>query len=339
MRNSDVCGKNFSLKFSLMRGIIRISKVVNVMPEDIIVPDILPPSDDGIFKTIMTHPDGEPVLRGVVSDVLNMNFVSVAVRNVEMPISDTRQKRQRYDVNCRAVADSGKQIDIEMQAEPMGGDNAETGHRNIKSRAIFNLCDLHAKQPGRGTDYGDYEQSFQITFCRYNVFPVSPTRPGFVTRCSFRDEDGIELANDVGIIFIELTKLGKVLKKPAKDMTRLKQWCVFFGYADKPKYRKILDELITTREEIGMATNILTSISKDERERAIFRSRQMYQRDMDHERAVARKEGRSEGRSEIARNLLFMGLSTNDIAKATELSVAEIEALRNKGRQDSSAPT
>ncbi|MDR1298767.1 MAG: hypothetical protein LBJ84_00760 [Oscillospiraceae bacterium] len=78
------------------------------MPEniDIIVPDILPPYDDGVFKTILTHPDGEPVLRGVVSDVLNMNFVSVAVRNVEMPISDTRQKRQRYDVNCRAVAES-----------------------------------------------------------------------------------------------------------------------------------------------------------------------------------------------------------------------------------------
>jgi predicted transposase/invertase (TIGR01784 family) len=115
---------------------------------------------------------------------------------------------------------------------------------------------------------------------------------------------------------------------------------VFFGYANKPKYRKILDELNATRSEIGMATNILTSISKDERERAIFRSRQMYQRDMDHERAVARKEGRqegriegrsegrSEGRIEVAKNALRKNLSISDIADLTGLSPAEIEALR-----------
>jgi predicted transposase/invertase (TIGR01784 family) len=116
----------------------------------------------------------------------------------------------------------------------------------------------------------------------------------------------------------------------------LEQWGVFFGYADKPKYRGILDELNATRSEIGMATNILTSISKDERERAIFRSRQMYKRDMDHERAVARKEGRQEGRqeerkegrSEIAKNFLSMGFSVEDVAKGTGLSAAEVEALR-----------
>ena len=30
---------------------------------DIIVPELLPPSEDGVFKTLMTHPDAKPVLR------------------------------------------------------------------------------------------------------------------------------------------------------------------------------------------------------------------------------------------------------------------------------------
>jgi predicted transposase/invertase (TIGR01784 family) len=297
--------------------------------EDIIVPEILPPSEDGVFKSLLTHPDGEPVLRGVMSDVLDMNFISVEVRNVELPISDIEQKRQRYDVNCRAVADGGKQIDVEMQAEPMKGDSSATGHRNIKSRAIYNVCDLHAKQPGRGVNYGDFEQSFQITFCGY---PVLPERPEFISRFSFRDGNGVELTGDVGIIFIELTKLGEAMRKPAKEMTRLEQWCVFFGYADDPKYRNILNELIMTRSEIRMATEILTSISKDERERALFRSRRMWQMDMEHDRAVVKKEGRAEGRTEkaieVAKNLLSMGFPIVDIAKATALSPTEIEALR-----------
>jgi hypothetical protein len=122
-----------------------------------------------------------------------------------------------------------------------------------------------------------------------------------------------------------LKKRGERSESICAQMRRfLEQWGVFFGYANKPKYRKILDELITTRSEIGMATNILTSISKDERERAIFRSRQMYQRDMDHERAVARKEGLTN----VARNALRKNLSISDIADITGLSPAEIEALR-----------
>ncbi|MDR1059947.1 MAG: PD-(D/E)XK nuclease family transposase, partial [Clostridiales bacterium] len=255
------------------------------MTENIVIPEILPPSDDRVFKSLMTHPDGEPVLRGVMSDVLDMQFVSVEVRNVEPPISDINEKQQRFDVNCCAVADSGKQIAAEMQAEPMKGDNAETEHRNIKSRAIRGVCDLYADQPGRGTAYSDFEQSFQITFCGYAVFPK---RTDFIRRFSFRDADGAELANDVGIVFIELTKLGEVLKKPVKDMTRLEQWCVFFGCADNPKCRDILNKLNAAREDIRMATELLASISRDERERALFRSRRIAQLDMEHNYAVAR---------------------------------------------------
>ncbi|MDR1328626.1 MAG: PD-(D/E)XK nuclease family transposase, partial [Oscillospiraceae bacterium] len=161
-----------------------------------------------------------------------------------------------------------------------------------KSRAIRGVCDLYANQPGRGTAYGDYEQSFQITFCGYTVFPE---RQDFISRFSFRDEEGIELANNVGIVFIELTKLDEVLKKPVKDMTRLEQWCVFFGCADKPKYRNILNKLNSTREDIKVATELLTSISRDERERALFRSRRIAQLDMEHNYAVVRQEGLQEG--------------------------------------------
>jgi predicted transposase/invertase (TIGR01784 family) len=282
---------------------------------------------------LLMHPDSEPVLRGVMSDVLEMQFVSVEVRNIEPPISDMNEKQQRFDVNCHAIADSGKQIDVEMQAEPMKGDSSATGHRNIKSRAIYNVCDLHAKQPGRGMNYSDFEQSFQITFCGY---PVFPERTEFISRFSFRDRNGVELSGDVGIIFIELTKLGEARRKPAKEMTRLEQWCVFFGYADDPKYRKILNELIATRSEIRMATEILTSISKDERERALFRSRRMWQMDMEHDRAVVRKEGRAEGHAEgthekalaVAQTALAMNLPVSDIAKLTGLPSVEIEALR-----------
>ncbi|MDR2181566.1 MAG: hypothetical protein LBN92_02690, partial [Treponema sp.] len=84
--------------------------------------------------------------------------------------------------------------------------------------------------------------------------------------------------------------------------------------------------------EIKMASELLMNISKDEIERAHYRSRKMFRMDMEHDRAVNRNEGRTEGRSErsqeIAQNLLRMGVPADTVANATGLSRAEIEKLR-----------
>ena len=48
-------------------------------------------------------------------------------------------------------------------------------------------------------------------------------------------------------------------------------------------------------------------------------------RSMEEGRAEGRKEGMAEGRKEVARNLLRMGMSIEDISKATGIAKAEIE--------------
>ena len=86
----------------------------------------------------------------------------------------------------------------------------------------------------------------------------------------------------------------------------------------------------------GPSVSGLMSISKDERERAIFRSRRMYQTDQESNRATVEERGRVEGRVEgraerdieIARNLLAMSLPLDQIMKATGLTRDEIEGLR-----------
>ena len=73
-----------------------------------------------------------------------------------------------------------------------------------------------------------------------------------------------------------------------------------------------------------MAGNLLMSISQDENEHAVFRSRRMYESDLISNLATAedvgRKEGRKEGMRDVARNLLSMGLPISQIALATYLT-------------------
>jgi len=174
-----------------------------------------------------------------------------------------------------------------------------------------------------------------VTFCGYTVFP---DRDNFVSRFSFRDENSIELSDALGIIFVELTKLSEVIKKPVSDMTGEEAWASFFAYASDPDYRDLISKLITERKEIKMAEEMLHTISKDEIERARFRSRHMFQMDLQDGLLTARGEGlaeglaigRAEGRTAVAKSMLNEGIPTEMIIKVTGLTHREVEQIRSQ---------
>lgn len=71
---------------------------MGLLPMDL---DILPPSDDRLFKLILTSPDAKPVLMDLISSIIKRSVVGVEVRNNEIPPNDTEEKAQRFDVNCQ----------------------------------------------------------------------------------------------------------------------------------------------------------------------------------------------------------------------------------------------
>jgi predicted transposase/invertase (TIGR01784 family) len=132
--------------------------------------DILPPSDDRVFKLILTSPDAKPVLMDLISATIKRPVIDVVVRNNELPLYDTEEKAERLDVNCRI--DDGSQIDLEMQASYM--EEIGRGHENLKGKSIYYLCDLHSSQSSKGRRYDELAQTYQATFCSYTVFPKLP---------------------------------------------------------------------------------------------------------------------------------------------------------------------
>jgi len=84
-----------------------------------------------------------------------------------------------------------------------------------------------------------------------------------------------------------------------------------------------------------MAGELLMSISQDEKERAVFRSRRMYQTDMDSNLATATERGRREGRTEgelvkalaIAQNMMKRNRPIDEIIEDTGLTREEVENL------------
>ena len=293
---------------------------MGLLPMDL---DILPPSDDRVFKLILTSPDSKPVLMDLISSVIGRKVVGVEVRNNEPPPTDTEEKAERLDVNCQI--DDGSQVDLEMQASRIQEED-DGKYQNLKGKSIYYLCDLHSSQSSKGVRrYDRLARTYQVTFCSYTVFPE---RSGYVNSFSMRhDEDNELLSDAIHVVYVELSKLQETMKKSAAQMTDLEKWAIFFQYASERKYRDTVNEVIETKEELKMAGELLMSISQDERERAVFRSRRMYQTDRESDLATAEDRGRNRRNLEIARNMLADNETISKIIKYTGLTEAEVNRL------------
>ena len=71
-------------------------------------------------------------------------------------------------------------------------------------------------------------------------------------------------------------------------------------------------------------------VTQEERERAIFRSRRMFQSDQESNIATAEANGQNKKALDVARNLLEMNLPLDQIVKATGLTLEEVESQNTK---------
>jgi hypothetical protein len=99
-----------------------------------------------------------------------------------------------------------------------------------------------------------------------------------------------------------------------KRQINIEMWGLFFGYAQDPRYREIINSIIKTKEEIGMATELLLEVSQDAAERARISSRKKFLMDQTSNLITAEKRGMIAGRAEIF-DLIAQGVPIDEIKK------------------------
>ena len=87
------------------------------------------------------------------------------------------------------------------------------------------------------------------------------------------------------------------------------------------------NEQLTMRNAVSLPPGVCPPVSQDEKERAVFRSRRMFQTDVASDLATAEDRGEKKGRLAIARNMIEDGESTDKIIKYTGLTYDEVENL------------
>ena len=281
--------------------------------------ELLPLTDDYIFKRVFAYKGNESVLKDFLEALLKIEIKGIKITNPEIIPYEKGEKRGLLDI--KAEINDGTMLDVEMQMK---------NERNTEERATEYMGKMISEQLQVGEDYQNLKKSIVIFITNYNFLKRNSYHS--VGRMKFdktiEDEYvnmGYEKEDEVASKYIEVhyIELPKFKKKELSKFTKLDQWmCIF----TQNKEGIMLAE--KENKEIKRAINTLDFLSKDPKERERHNSIIM----AEYNRLVSEhnffEDGKKEGKIEIAKKMLKEKVPIEMIEKFTELSKEEIEKIK-----------
>ncbi|MDR1532033.1 MAG: Rpn family recombination-promoting nuclease/putative transposase [Clostridiales bacterium] len=272
--------------------------------------DLLDPKIDSVFKAIFTTGSDESsiALTSFLSAATGREITSVSVRNNELARLGLIEKQTVFDVHVNFG--KGDNADIEMQMWL---------NDDLEVRAEYNLASLFCSQQTKGRDYRQLNESYTIFVLNQILFHDTSE---FFDKYVYTGLNGRRLKGRTAMIFIELSKLEEILKKPVYKMTAMERWAIFLKYVNVRKKRGIIYEIMKYEEGIRMAVKVLENISRDYDERIAHYYRLKQERDRESQLIYAKTQGIAEGKT--------LGISegrTLGISEGKTLGISEGKTL------------
>jgi len=281
--------------------------------------DLLNICKDNVFKAVFARDskDSRRALSRLVSAVIGRELEVVSIMANEPAPESVTDRLVRFDINCRAK--DGEPIDVEMCLNP---DKFEPVRLEFYAARLFVTQDIH----GSEKTYRDLKRTYQIAILAEGTFFADGD---FLHGFEYYDPvRNMSLGGRTRIFTLELSKLGEVVKKPAREMSNPEFWAVFFRYHGDPGMRGKINEIAVLEEGIAMAGGVLLNISRDENQRARLESEYKGQLDYQSKMVQAKREGIEEGeaigvkkRNTELLSLIAKGYTAEDLKR-------EIEARR-----------
>ena len=255
----------------------------------------------------------EEICREVIETLLHIKVGRLEYKSFEKDLKLEIDKRGiRLDVY---IADSDRVFDLEMQT---------TDKKNLGCRMRYYQSLIDAELLDKGANFNDLKESNIIFFCTFDPFRKGLPQYTFCNSCE-------ELPD---------LKLSDKCRKIAYNVNA-------FEKVDDEKIRKLLEFISTGKSETPLTNKIckeLKRVQGNEEWRAEYMTWEMLKQDTydsgfsageEYGIAIGEKLGEKRGISlgitqaklETAKKFLSMGLSVEQVANGTGLSVEEIEKL------------
>jgi predicted transposase/invertase (TIGR01784 family) len=272
--------------------------------------ELLDPTNDYVFKRLFAEaPD---LLVDLINDLRPdlPDITSVEILNPNIEASELTGKYIILDVLARDG--DGHCYNIEIQVRRYGA-----WHK----RGLFYLARTLGTQLNAGEDYQHLRASVGLHLLDFDLFTATENeRRQAVWRFEMRDETqpGVSLGSILQMNLIELNKADRMGLEPGP----LSAWVTFFKH-----WQEELTMANVAHEPVKKAMSRIRELSADEEARRLAFVREKALRD----EVSFLNDARREGREEVARNLIAMGLLTDaQIATASGLSDNEVKVLREE---------
>ena len=268
--------------------------------------EILSPRSDVIFKLFFSDERNIELLTDFLKSVLDIpadDYDEVSITDPHLLREHPSDKLGILDVKLKTK--TGKIINIEIQVSPVDG---------MQERIVYYGAKLITEQLGKSDEYGNIKRVISVVI---NDYPLIDNGPNYHHRFVLYDAvNKVTFSNVLEINTLELPKLPS-----ASDGTPLWNWLKFLDARTEEELNMIAEK----SPQVKQAVVRLIELSADEKARALYEAREKERRDnLSREKGALKEQAFA-----IAKNLLGIGLSVEQIIAATGLTREEIESLQS----------
>ena len=286
---------------------------------------LLDPKIDYVFKRIFGYIGNEDITKGLISSIIQKEISNVELDNSTILEKDLLEDKVGI-LDIRAKIEDKINCNIEMQI---------VDRKNIEKRILYYWSKLYSMNLKAGKDYENLEKVIVILITDYEIDNLKEIEK-YETKWNIREEEyqKVILTEVMEFYIIELPKYEKYKTKTKNE--DLNRWIKFIK---EPEVVEMGDN-----KEIKKAKEVLEEISKDKRERYLAELREKYILDqkaiedagydkglkdgMSQGKSLGVREGLVQGRKKIAKKLLNLNMSIEQIKEITGLTEEEIQKLK-----------
>ncbi|WP_019123222.1 Rpn family recombination-promoting nuclease/putative transposase [Brevibacillus massiliensis] len=293
---------------------------------------------DFAFKQVFGKAGNEPILRAFLNAALQLpkerQITSVKILNPEINREYIEDKASVLDIHAKT--EQGEHVNIEIQL---------TNKFDMEKRTLYYWSRIYSAQMQKGMPYTELVKTITINILNFRF--LQETDRFHTIFHLYEDQEQFLLTDVLEIHFMEIPKLMDKWEQRTVNPynNELERWLLLLEADDHEEIRKVLEVIAMRDPVMKRVFDEWEDLSRDEKKWVEYESRRKAildemaaVREAEIRQQRAREEGLAEGRTEgerqkaiqMAKKMLAKGKDVEEIVEFTELSVEEIEKLKQQ---------
>ena len=279
---------------------------------------------DGIFQTVLGNPAYKKQLKDLLESILGEEVEEIEViPEKNAMITKISQKVVRFDLFV--ICNKNNYLDIEMQNKNMYNDIKRLDYS--VSAVFHEIAYNKGEKIKKDTEKEDELKAKAIIFLDYNEFEDGPYHEVLIRT---RESNNEKVTDNMDYHIIQFPKFFEQVKE---IKTKKEAWIAYLSNQLNKNQMEVLFEMDENIRDIDKLAQdviddkeLLHEVFYKMRKEAIdqIEKQGMYKHGVEN----GEKSGKKKKQIEIAKNLITMGMTVEQIMEATGLSKKEIEEIK-----------